>query len=188
MINYSIWCFWSLFHFFHSNVAGNKCHGQKWRVLLFTCIKLVAHVLACVHAITCIKWQRLLCLLQIGPEILIPSSKQVSAVGGSKWHCYAWVPTKLYINDQQTNQTLFKCDKIDRVYFSKKGFIDIKILPSTFTQPMTSSTITANISSKVSQDTIIQKYHSKPHQTNTKIPHLLLDHHLCFTLQQKLTF
>ena len=28
MINYSIWCFWSLFDFFNSNVPLNKCHRQ----------------------------------------------------------------------------------------------------------------------------------------------------------------
>ena len=59
MINYSIWCFWSLFHLFHSNVPGNKCHRQKWRVLLFTRIKLVARVLACARAIAYIKLRRL---------------------------------------------------------------------------------------------------------------------------------
>ena len=59
MINYSIWCFCSLFHFFHSNVPDNKCHRQKWHVLFFTCIKLVACVLACACAITHIKWRRL---------------------------------------------------------------------------------------------------------------------------------
>ena len=34
-----------------------KC--QKWGVLLFTRIKLVARVLVCVDAIACIKWRRL---------------------------------------------------------------------------------------------------------------------------------
>ena len=69
--NYSIWCFWSLLNLFHSNVPANKCHRQKWCVLFFTRIKLVACVLACVHAITRIKWRRLLL-----PERLIknPSS------------------------------------------------------------------------------------------------------------------
>ena len=38
-----------------SNVPHNKCHKQKWPVLFFTLIKLVAHVLACAHVITCMK-------------------------------------------------------------------------------------------------------------------------------------
>ena len=29
MINYSIWCFWSLFHFFHSNVLDINCHRES---------------------------------------------------------------------------------------------------------------------------------------------------------------
>ena len=37
-----------------------KCfHKQKWYVLFFTCIKLVAHVLVSGQAIACIKWGRL---------------------------------------------------------------------------------------------------------------------------------
>ena len=37
------------FIFFHSNVSDNKCHRQKWHVLFFTHIKLMAHVVACAH-------------------------------------------------------------------------------------------------------------------------------------------
>ena len=47
MINYSIWRFWSFFHFLYFNVSDNKCYKQKWRVLFFTRIKLVASVLSC---------------------------------------------------------------------------------------------------------------------------------------------
>ena len=47
------------FHFPHSNVPNNKCHKQKWRVLFFTRIRLVACVLACARAIARIKWIRL---------------------------------------------------------------------------------------------------------------------------------
>ena len=32
---------------------SNKSYKQKWEMLFFTCTKLLAHVLACVHAITC---------------------------------------------------------------------------------------------------------------------------------------
>ena len=56
---YSIWYFWSFFHFLHSNVPDKKCHKQKWRVLFFTRIKLVASVLVCARAIARIKWIRL---------------------------------------------------------------------------------------------------------------------------------
>ena len=59
MINYSIWCFWSFYHFLRSNVPANMCHKQKG-VLFFTLIKLVASGLARAHAIAHIKWRRLL--------------------------------------------------------------------------------------------------------------------------------
>ena len=59
VINYQIWYFLSFFHFLHSYVPDNKCHKQKWRVLFFTRIKLVASVLACARAIASIKWIRL---------------------------------------------------------------------------------------------------------------------------------
>ena len=51
-----------MFLFFHlllSNIPDNNCHKQKWRVLFLTRIKLVARVLACAFAISCIKWRRL---------------------------------------------------------------------------------------------------------------------------------
>ena len=40
MINYSVWCFWSFFHFLNSNVPDKMCHKQKWHVLFFSRIKL----------------------------------------------------------------------------------------------------------------------------------------------------
>ena len=40
-------------------ILSFKCNKQKWCVLFLTCIKLVVCVLACVHAVTCIKWRRL---------------------------------------------------------------------------------------------------------------------------------
>ena len=49
----------SFFPFLYSNVPDNKCHKQKWHVLTFTLIKLVAYVLACARAIARIKWIRL---------------------------------------------------------------------------------------------------------------------------------
>ena len=48
---YHIWCFCSFFDVLRSNVSDGKCHRthkQKRRVLVFTRIKLVARVLACV--------------------------------------------------------------------------------------------------------------------------------------------
>ena len=47
------------FYFLHSNIPDKKCHKQKWCMLFFTHIKLVAHVLASACPITHIKWIRL---------------------------------------------------------------------------------------------------------------------------------
>ena len=55
--SYSVWWFWSFFHFLHCNVPDNKCYKQKRDMLFFTCIKLVACVLACAHVIVNIKWK-----------------------------------------------------------------------------------------------------------------------------------
>ena len=47
------------FDFLCSNVPDNRCHKQKWRVLFFTRIKLVARMLACARVIARIKWRTL---------------------------------------------------------------------------------------------------------------------------------
>ena len=57
--NYSIWCFWSSFYLLHCSILDNKCYKQKWGMLVFTQIKLVACVLVCVCAIAYINWKRL---------------------------------------------------------------------------------------------------------------------------------
>ena len=43
--------FLSFFHFLNWNVPDNKCYKQKWSMLFFTQIKLMAHVLACACAL-----------------------------------------------------------------------------------------------------------------------------------------
>ena len=56
--NYPIRCVWSFFHFLHCNGPDNKCCKQKWGVLFFTHIKLVARI-------TRIKWIRLILYIYI---------------------------------------------------------------------------------------------------------------------------
>ena len=46
MINYSIWCFWSLFHFFHFNVPDSIIDSSG-ACYFFTCIVVCAGVCAC---------------------------------------------------------------------------------------------------------------------------------------------
>ena len=50
--------FCSSFYFLRSNVPDKKFHKQKWYLLFFTCIKVVAHVLVSTVAIAYIKWRR----------------------------------------------------------------------------------------------------------------------------------
>ena len=45
------------FIFFIPMYQTKSFHKQKWYVLLFTCIKLVAHVLVSGRAIVCVKWR-----------------------------------------------------------------------------------------------------------------------------------
>ena len=47
------------FTFFFPVSQTVRCHKQKWCMLFSTPIKLVAHVLVCAYAITCIKRRRL---------------------------------------------------------------------------------------------------------------------------------
>ena len=82
--------------------------------------------------------------LDIHNNNLVPCNKQVTAVGRSKLQCSGWLPITFQLNEHRTNQPLFICDKIDRLYFSKQSCIDLKILPPTFPSPMTA--LTENIS------------------------------------------
>ena len=66
-------------------VSDNKCHKQKWRVLFFTCIKLVACVLACVSAIARIKWKRVTYLLMICQKSKSMVSPPMKYEGISFW-------------------------------------------------------------------------------------------------------
>ena len=74
--------------------------------------------------------------LGINYNNLIPCSKQVTAVGGSILQFSRWLPITFQLNRHQTNQPLFICDKIDRLYFSKQRCVDPNILPSTFLYSM----------------------------------------------------
>ena len=59
---------------------------------------------------------------------LIPYSKQVSAVSRSKLLCMGWSPINFQIGNKTTPQLLYICSKVDRIYFSKQGCIDVNIL------------------------------------------------------------
>ena len=70
--SYSIWCFWSFFHFLHCNVP-DKCYKQKCGVLFFTLTKLVVFVLTCAQAMARIKWKRLFMM-----DVKVSKDKNIS--------------------------------------------------------------------------------------------------------------
>ena len=76
--------------------------------------------------------------LGVDPQSLIPSTRQVKAVGGSILTCQGWLHMKFQISDNSTIQPLYICDKIDRIYFSKRGCVEVNILPKCFPYPMNS--------------------------------------------------
>ena len=74
--------------------------------------------------------------LGVPDHCLIPTDKPIVAVGGTKLKCYGWIPMKFCVGGHVTRQPLFICDKVDKLYFSRKACIDTKILPESFPYPM----------------------------------------------------
>ena len=70
---------------------------------------------------------------------LVPSKKKkVHTVGGFSLVCQGWLPVTFEIGGRTTKQTLYICNKIQVIYFSKAACIDVGILPPYFPRPMTS--------------------------------------------------
>ena len=72
-------------------------------------------------------------------ESLIPCKKKVTAVGGSVLSCIGWLPAQFRIGSNTTRQPLYICQKIDRIYFSRRGCTEVNILPASFPYPMNSA-------------------------------------------------
>lgn len=87
-------------------------------------------------ASVCIAGPHYLKILGVPEHCLIPTEKSVVAVGGSKLKCLGWVPIKFCVGDHITRQPLYICDKVDKLYFSRKACTETKILPETFPYPM----------------------------------------------------
>ena len=83
-------------------------------------------------------------LSQLGlkKEELIPCRKRVSAVGGLVLTCRGWIPAEFKVGNHCTKHPLYICDKVDRIYFSRKACTDVKILPKTFPFPISDYSIT----------------------------------------------
>ena len=74
--------------------------------------------------------------LNLKREHLISCHKEVKAVGGSKLICHGWLPINFTLGKHTATQQVYFCGKVDHFYFSKKGCLDIHILPSQFPYPM----------------------------------------------------
>ena len=74
--------------------------------------------------------------LGIPLESLIPCTKKVTAVGGSVLTCIGWLPAQFQIGSNTTRQPLYICQKINRIYFSRRGCTEVNILPTSFPYPM----------------------------------------------------
>ena len=85
----------------------------------------------------CIGNSKILELLEVDTSLLRPCSKKIVAVGGSILPCLGWIPVCFNISGHSTTQPVYICDKVDRLYFSRTGCMDTKILPQTFPFPMT---------------------------------------------------
>ena len=82
-----------LFFLSWSSVPDNKCHKQKWHVLFYTRIKLVARVLACARAIAQIKRRRLLSVVVVTHQNIIFNSITVHiGIIYQKW--VPWIKSK----------------------------------------------------------------------------------------------
>ena len=85
----------------------------------------------------------LIVCLDISNDNLISCHKNITAVGGTKLHCEGWVPLKFTIGQHNTIQPVFICDKVSRIYFSRKGCQETNILPPSFPYPMPNNTVTS---------------------------------------------
>ena len=91
----------------------------------------------------CLAGPSLLSSLDISNDNLISCHKNITAVGGTKLHCKGWVPLKFTIGQHNTIQPVFICDKVNRIYFSRKGCQETNILPPSFPYPMPNNTATS---------------------------------------------
>ena len=95
--------------------------------------------------------------LGVKQNSLTQCNKLVRAVGGSVLRCSGWLPMTFTIEGHNTTQPLYICDKVDRVYISRKGCTELSILPETFPFPMTNA-----ISSAFSVNDPVNNLPSRP--------------------------
>ena len=67
---------------------------------------------------------------------LTPSKKKVVAVGGTTMTCKGSIKVNFKVEDYSTDQILYICDRVDRIYLSRDGCLQLNILPQSFPYPM----------------------------------------------------
>jgi len=117
----------------------------------------------------CLAGPQHLSSLNISLTDLNHCNKRVRAVGGSILTCIGWTPMRFTIGHHNTDQPLYICEKIDRIYFSRKGCIAVKILPPSFPYLMdySENEKTADITTLTAD---LEKCRSPPPQKPTTLP------------------
>ena len=91
-----------------------------------------------IGASLCLAGLKLLQALVVTKKNFIPCNKIVIAVGGSKISYLGWLLITFKIHDNTVTQSVYICDKVDKIYFSRKGCLKTNILPASFPFPMPS--------------------------------------------------
>ena len=105
--------------------------------------------------------------LKLDPSKLRPCHKRVEAVGGSELVCKGWIPIKFEIGSHSTIQPVYFCERVDKLYFSRKACMDMNILPACFPMPMPH---TAGSVSSIHDSEATQKLRTPPPPRPKKIP------------------
>lgn len=84
----------------------------------------------------CLAGLQHLSTMGLSADALLPCTKTVTVVGGSKIYCTGWLPIIFSIGKLSTKQPLYNSEKADRIYLSRQGCTALQILPSSFPYPM----------------------------------------------------
>lgn len=94
---------------------------------------------------------------------LIKSSKVVRAVGGFVMTCLGWIPIEFHIGNRISKQALYICDKVDRIYFSRSGCVEVGIIPREFPYPMEELNVVGTSVSKSEEKQVTHPHNSAEH-------------------------
>ena len=64
----------------------------------------------------------------VQPSQLHTCNKAVKAVGGSTLICKGWLPARFEVEGHVTKQPVYICEKVNRLYFSNQGCVQVNIL------------------------------------------------------------